>query len=64
MCRGEWDGLIFGPPACKGSPLPFGICASCGAEEDRQLAAMSARAVPYAVPVPDLERPRRAHADD
>lgn len=56
MCRGEWDGLIFGP-APKGSPLPFGICPTCGAEEDRQLAAMAARTVPVGMPL--LARPRR-----
>lgn len=63
VCRGEWDGLIFGPPAAKGSPLPFGICPTCGEREDAALARMSARTVSVGMPLPELQRPRRTVSD-
>lgn len=55
VCRGEWDGLIFGPPAAKGSPLPFGICPACAAKDDARYAPV----VSFGMPLPELERPRR-----
>lgn len=53
-CGGEWDGLIFGPSASKGSPLPFGICPTCSAKDE-------ARPVMAKPPVPEpvLSRPTR-----
>src|SRR6266566_2274604 len=56
VCGGEWDGLIFGPPASKGSPLPFGICPSCDAKETAYLQTLTTRLVPIGVPLPALNR--------
>lgn len=52
VCRGEWDGIVLGPPPSKGSALPFGICPKCGAEEDACLARLNAKVVPMGMPLP------------
>lgn len=55
MCRGEYDGLVFGPSGglhpSKDAPLPFGICPSCSVAEDRRDALATAPVVPYTVAV-------------
>jgi len=63
VCRGEWDGLILGPPPSKDAPLPFGICPACGDEDDAKMRALSARVVPLGMPLPELQRPARVTDD-
>lgn len=58
-CGGEWDGLIFGPSATKGSPLPFGICDACADAEEARIAAMRVVPVVSATALPEMRRPRR-----
>lgn len=59
VCRGQWDGLIFGPSPSKGSPLPFGICPPCADANDRAVALAAAPTVPVGMPLLELQRPRR-----
>lgn len=59
VCGGEWDGLIFGPAASKGSPLPLGICDACSAADEARMAALSAPVVSATAPLPEMRRPRR-----
>lgn len=59
MCGCEWDGLIFGPAATKGSDLPYGICDACADAEERHIREMSARTVSATAPIPEMRRPRR-----
>jgi hypothetical protein len=63
VCGGEWDGLIFGASPAKGSPLPFGICPKCGAEDDAFMARLNAKVVPMGMPLPELAHPQRVTED-
>ena len=59
VCGGEWDGLIFGSSASKGSPLPFGICPTCSAKDE----ARPMYAAPRPAPI-TLSRPTRMFGYD
>jgi len=64
VCRGEWDGLVFGLSASKGSPLPFGICPTCDAQEETRLVAFTHRPRTVETPPAPLQRPTRVFGYD